>query len=216
MLSFSTRARRVAILLSVIALPLSTAVCASKSGPATVVAGPAPDSFRVTFTTSRGPVVVQVNRAWAPLGADRFYQLVQSGFYNENRFFRVVPGFVAQFGLNDKPATNDKWDATRIPDDSVRQSNARGTLVFATEGPQTRSHQMFINLADNARLDPLGFAPIGRVVDGMAAVDSIYSGYGDQPDQHLIQTLGNAYLTRMFAKLDYIKTATVAPSGANR
>jgi peptidyl-prolyl cis-trans isomerase A (cyclophilin A) len=215
-LSAISRARRFALLLSVIALPLSTAVCASKPAPSTVVTGPAPDSFRVRFTTSRGPFVVQINRAWAPLGADRFYQLVQSGFYNENRFFRVVPGFVAQFGLNDKPAVNDSWDKKRIPDDSVRQSNSRGTIVFATEGPQTRSHQMFINLADNARLDPLGFAPIGRVVDGMTAVDSIYSGYGDQPDQHLIQTLGNSYLARMFAKLDYIQTATIEPSGANR
>jgi peptidyl-prolyl cis-trans isomerase A (cyclophilin A) len=208
------RARRFATVLAACALTLVVAACASKGPPREIVTGPAPDSFRVTFTTSRGPFVVQVVRAWAPQGADRFFQLVQSGFFDEDRFFRVVPGFVAQFGLNDKPAINNAWDAKRIPDDSVRQTNARGTLVFATEGPQTRSHQLFINLADNARLDPLGFAPIGRVVSGMAAVDSLYNGYGDEPDQHLIQTLGNSYLARMFPKLDYIKTATLDPGAA--
>jgi len=208
------RARRFATVCIVVALTIAAAGCASKTPQRPIVTGPAPDSFRVTFTTSRGPFVVQVVRAWAPLGADRFFQLVQSGFFDEDRFFRVVPGFVAQFGLNDKPAINNAWDAKRIPDDSVRQTNARGTLVFATEGPQTRSHQLFINLADNARLDALGFAPIGRVVSGMAAVDSLYSGYGDEPDQHLIQTLGNSYLARMFPKLDYIKTATLDPGAA--
>lgn len=208
------RARRIVTLAGACALALIVAGCASKTPQRPVVTGPAPDSFQVTFNTSRGPFVVQVIRAWAPLGADRFFQLVQSGFFDEDRFFRVVPGFVAQFGLNDKPAVNNAWDAKRIPDDSVRQTNARGTLVFATEGPQTRSHQLFINLADNARLDALGFAPIGRVVSGMPAVDSLYNGYGDDPDQHLIQTLGNSYLARMFPKLDYIKTATLDPGAA--
>jgi len=170
---------------------------------------PAPDSFRVTFETSRGPFVVQVNRAWAPRGADRFLELVKSNFFDEDRFFRVVPHFVAQFGLNDKPAINDAWDKKRISDDSVGHTNARGTLVFATEGPNSRSHQLYVNLADNGRLDKLGFAPIGRVVQGMSVVDSLYSGYGDKPDQQFIQTLGNAYLARMFPKLDYIKTARV-------
>ncbi|HEY4216479.1 MAG TPA: peptidylprolyl isomerase [Gemmatimonadaceae bacterium] len=207
--------RRFATTFAAVAALLITASCASKPPQRPIVTGPAPDSFRVTFNTSRGPFVVQVTRAWAPLGADRFFQLVQSGFFDENRFFRVVPGFVAQFGINDKPAINNTWDAKRIPDDSVRQTNARGTLVFATEGPQTRSHQLFINLADNARLDPLGFAPIGRVVEGMNAVDSIYNGYADEPDQHFIQTLGNSYLARMFPKLDFIKTATVAPIGSH-
>lgn len=170
---------------------------------------PAPDSFRVTFETSRGPFVVQVNRAWAPRGADRFLELVKSNFFDEDRFFRVVPHFVAQFGLNDKPAINDAWDRKRIADDSVRHTNARGTLVFASEGPNSRSHQLYVNLADNGRLDNLGFAPIGEVVQGMSAVDSLYSGYGDKPDQQFIQTLGNSYLARMFPKLDYIKTARV-------
>ena len=151
-------------------------------------------------------------RAWAPRGADRFLELVQSGFFNDDRFFRVVPGFVAQFGLNDKPKLNEQWDNKRISDDSVRQTNARGTLVFATEGPNTRAHQLFLNLVDNARLDGLGFAPIGRVVQGMAVVDSLYSGYGDQPNQEMIGSLGNSYLARIYPKLDFIKTATVSAS----
>jgi peptidyl-prolyl cis-trans isomerase A (cyclophilin A) len=178
--------------------------------PPQIVTPPvAPDSFRVVFETSRGPFTVQIHRRWAPLGADRFYELVQAHFYDENRFFRVVPHFVAQFGINDKPKVNDVWDAKRIHDDSVAQPNARGSIVFATEGPDTRTHQLFINLVDNANLDGMGFAPMGRVVQGMEAVDSLYSGYGEQPDQGYIQTLGNQYLTRMFPKLDYIKTARV-------
>jgi peptidyl-prolyl cis-trans isomerase A (cyclophilin A) len=160
--------------------------------------------------TSRGPIVVQVNRAWAPRGADRFHELVQQSFFDDDRFFRVVPNFVAQFGLNDKPAINDAWDAKRITDDSVTHTNARGTLVFASEGPNSRSHQLFINLVDNAQLDKLQFAPIGRVVEGMSVVDSLYNGYGERPDQQFIQTLGNSYLNRNFPKLDYIKSAKVS------
>ena len=134
---------------------------------------------------------------------------MQAGFFDDDRFFRVVPGFVAQFGINDKAKVNDEWDGKRIVDDSVKQSNRRGTIVFATQGPNTRTHQLFINLADNPRLDRMGFAPIGRVVQGMAVVDSLYSGYGDSPDQQFIQTIGNSYLTRTFPKLDYIKTAKI-------
>lgn len=174
-------------------------------------AGPPPDTFRVAFETTRGRFVVAVNRSWAPTGADRFYELVKTGFYDENRFFRVVPGFVVQFGLNDKPTVNDRWDEKRLTDDPVRASNVRGTLSFATEGANTRSHQMFINLGRNGRLDSLGFAPIGLVVEGMEVVDSIYSGYGESPDQGMIQSLGNNYLNRMFPKLDYVKKATVSP-----
>ncbi|HWH50223.1 MAG TPA: peptidylprolyl isomerase [Gemmatimonadaceae bacterium] len=169
------------------------------------------DSFRVTFETSRGPFVVQVTRAWAPFGADRFRELVQAHFFDDDRFFRVIPGFIAQFGINDKPSVNAQWDDKHIPDDSVTHTNARGTLVFATEGPHGRSHQLFVNLANNARLDQQGFAPIGRVVQGMDVVDSLYSDYGDDPRQPMIQSLGNSYLTRMFPKLDYIKTATISP-----
>jgi peptidyl-prolyl cis-trans isomerase A (cyclophilin A) len=180
------------------------ATTAATTAPAT-----APDSFKVDFETSRGQFVVQIDRALAPQGADRFYQLVDAHFFDDGRFFRVVPGFVAQFGLPGDPKLNAAWDTKRLPDDSVKASNLRGTIVFATQGPRTRTHQLFINLVDNARLDPMGFAPIGRVVEGMAAVDSLYSGYGDKPDQMYIQTLGNDYLNRMFPKLDYIKSAKI-------
>jgi cyclophilin family peptidyl-prolyl cis-trans isomerase len=180
-----------------------------------VVQASAPDSFQVTFVTSRGPFVVTINRRWAPRGADRFMELVNAGFFDEDRFFRVVPGFVAQFGLNDSPRTNEQWDEKRIPDDSVRHTNARGTLVFATQGPDSRSHQLYVNLADNAQLDAMGFAPIGRVVQGMNVVDSLYSGYGDTPSQQLIQSLGNSYLNRVYPKLDYVKTARVTLPGSH-
>jgi len=173
--------------------------------------GPAPDSFHVTFETSKGRFVVAVNKAWAPLGADRFYALVKSGFYDENRFFRVIPGFVVQFGLNPKPSVNEQWGEKRLMDEPVKTSNVRGTLTFANQGPNTRAHQIFINLGNNARLDAMGFMPIGRVVQGMEVVDAIYSGYGEDPDQGMIQSLGNSYLTRNFPKMDYIKTATVSP-----
>lgn len=185
---------------------LALTLACGKPAPPVQQVGTAPDSFRVTFETSRGPFVVQVNRAWAPKGADRFYALVQNHFFDDERFFRVVPGFIAQFGLNDNPKVNEQWDA-KIDDDSVTHSNTRGMLTFATEGKNTRTHQLFLNLADNGRLDRLGFAPIGQVVEGMAVVDSLYSGYGDSPEQHFIQTMGNQYLTRMFPKLDFIKTA---------
>lgn len=187
------------------------ATCTDDASASRAPIGPAPDSFHVTFETSKGRFVVAVNKAWAPVGAERFYALVKSGFYDENRFFRVVPGFVVQFGLNNTPSVNEQWDAKRLVDDPVKASNERGTLTFATEGPNTRAHQVFINLGNNARLDALGFAPIGRVVQGMEVVDSIYSGYGEEPDQGMIQTLGNSYLNRMFPKLDYVKTATVSP-----
>ena len=184
--------------------------CSSKdSGSAPpVVIGPAPDSFRATFETSRGPFVVEIKRAWAPKGADRFYELARSHFFDENRFFRVVPEFVAQFGLSNDLKLNEKWDKP-IADDSVRESNLRGTLTFATQGPGSRTHQLFFNLKDNARLDKMGFAPIGRVVDGMQVVDSLYSGYGDEPNQRMIQSLGESYLRRNFPKLDYIKKVRV-------
>ncbi|MEO7455682.1 MAG: peptidylprolyl isomerase [Gemmatimonadaceae bacterium] len=173
---------------------------------------PAPDSFKVAFETSRGRFVVQVNRALAPRGADRFYELVVDNFFDENRFFRVVPDFVAQFGLSNEKELNELWDDKTILDDSVRTGNVRGTLVYATEGPNLRSHQLFINLVDkNTRLDALGFAPIGKVVEGMGVVDSLYSAYGDDPNQHLIRSLGISYLNRMFPRLDYIRATSLVP-----
>jgi peptidyl-prolyl cis-trans isomerase A (cyclophilin A) len=198
------------------------ASCADRSARApdtaasqtTAASGRAPDSFRVAFTTSRGPFVVEITRAWAPRGADRFYTLVNQRFFDDSRFFRVVPGFVVQFGLNANPQRNEPWDSKRLLDDSVTQSNVRGTITFATEGPNTRTHQLFINLGDNRRLDAMGFAPLGRVVEGMSVVDSLYGGYGESPDQQLIQTVGNSYLDRAFPKLDRIETARVVePSG---
>ena len=196
-----------------IALVLLSAACGGKSDMP-VVTGPAPDTFRVRFETSKGPFVVEAVRAWAPNGADRFYQLAKSGFFDEDRFFRVVPGFVAQFGLNDDPKRNKYWDDRKLADDLVKQSNARGTVVYTSDGPNSRSHQMFVNLGDNSRLDRDGFAPFGRVVEGMAVVDSLYDDYGEDPQQRLIQTLGNNYLTRMFPKLDYIRTAKVVGDSA--
>ncbi len=173
---------------------------------------PAPDSFKVAFETSKGRFVVQVDRALAPKGADRFYELVVDDFFAENRFFRVVPGFVAQFGLSNEKEQNELWDDKTIVDDSVRAKNVRGTLTFATEGPDLRSHQLFVNLADkNTRLDRMGFAPIGRVIEGMPVLDSLYSGYADAPNQHLIRTLGISYLNRMFPKLDYIRATRLLP-----
>jgi len=195
--------------------------CGEKAPPASdtaaaaakAVTGPAPDSFRVAFETTRGNFVVQVNRAWAPLGADRFYRLVEQHFFDGDKFFRVVPGFVAQFGLNGDPKRNEPWDNNRLPDDSVRHKNVKYTLTFAAmSAPNTRSYQLFLNLKDNLQLDRMGFAPIGAVVDGQAVVDSLYSGYGETPDQPMIQAQGNDYLDHMFPKLDAIKTARIVPA----
>ena len=170
----------------------------------------APDTFVVRFTTTRGPFDVQFIRAWAPRGADRVYYLVRNRYYDGVRFFRVLPGFVAQFGESGDPRIAKLWDVRTFPDDPVKQSNARGTVTFATAGPNTRTTQLFVSTANNARLDKLGFAPLGRVVAGMSVVDSLYDGYGEQPEQHFIQTLGNSYLNRVFPKLDYIKTARIS------
>jgi peptidyl-prolyl cis-trans isomerase A (cyclophilin A) len=204
---------RLAAVAGLVILPLLTVMCADKSAAAIRPAPPipAPDTFDVAFATSRGPFTVQVYRSWAPNGADRFYQLVGSGFFDDQRFFRVVPGFVAQWGLHGDPKLNEPWDVKPLDDDSVKTSNVRGTVTFANLGPHTRTHQLFINLVDNKNLDALGFAPIGRVTDGMAVVDSLYNGYGEKPDQALIQSLGNSYLARMFPRLDYITSARIVP-----
>ncbi|HET9716523.1 MAG TPA: peptidylprolyl isomerase [Pseudolabrys sp.] len=175
----------------------------------------APATYRVRFDTSKGPFVVEVTRAWAPKGADRFYNLVKNGFYDQTRFFRVISGFMVQFGINGDPQTMARWRAAQIGDDPVTQSNKRGTITFATAGPNTRTSQVFINFADNARLDQSGFAPFGRVVSGMNVVDSLNAEYGEGaprgrgPDQSRIQNEGNAYLVKDFPRLDYIKKATI-------
>ena len=169
----------------------------------------APDSFLVALTTSRGPVAVVVHRSWAPRGADRFYALVHGGFYDGARFFRVVRGFVAQFGLPADPQVGRVWSSQAIPDDPVRRPNRRGSLTFASAGPNTRTTQLFINLADNLRLDALGFAPIGRVAERMGIVDSLYAQYGERPSQDSIRLQGDAYLKRAYPNLDQIRTATI-------
>ena len=175
----------------------------------------APAEFRVRFTTSRGDFAVLVKRDWAPIGADRFYNLVRMGFYDSNRFFRVVPGFVVQFGLNGDPKVSAPWREARIADDPVKQSNKRGYITYAMAGPNTRTSQVFINFGDNAALDRQGFSPFGRIISGMEVVDKLNAEYGEGaprgrgPDQGRIQMEGNAYLQRDFGRLDFVKKATI-------
>jgi peptidyl-prolyl cis-trans isomerase A (cyclophilin A) len=157
-----------------------------------------------------------VHRSWAPKGADRFYNLVKYGFFDNCRFFRVLPNFMAQFGMNGDPAVQRPWENANLADDPVTQSNRRGTISFANAGPNTRSTQVFINFTDNSRLDRGGFAPFGEVVSGMEAVDKITAEYREQPDQGLIQRQGNAYLTKAFPRLDYVKTATIVKTTPSR
>jgi peptidyl-prolyl cis-trans isomerase A (cyclophilin A) len=177
----------------------------------------APAVYKVQFDTSKGPFVVEVHRDWAPVGADRFYNLVKNGFYNDARFFRVVEGFMVQFGVNGDPKVSAAWRNARIKDDPVRISNKRTFVTFATAGPGTRTTQVFINFGDNSNLDGQGFAPFGQVVSGMKVVDSLYNGYGEGapqgrgPDQGRVQSEGNAYLASAFPNLDYIKKATIVP-----
>ena len=177
----------------------------------------APATFKVNFDTSKGPIEVTVHRDWAPNGADRLYNLVKAGFYDDVRFFRVIPNFMAQFGIHGNPSVMSAWRTAQIKDDPVKGSNTRGMVVFATAGPNTRTTQLFINFKDNSSLDKQGFAPFGEVTKGMDVVDKIYDGYGEGaprgkgPEQGRIQNEGNAYLTKEFPKMDYIKTATIVP-----
>ena len=176
----------------------------------------APGQFRVKFETTKGNFIVAVTRDSAPLGADRFYNLVRMGFYNDVAFFRVIDGFMAQFGIHGDPKVNEKWESARIDDDPTRESNVRGAITFATAGPNTRTTQLFINFDDkNSRLDSQGFAPFGKVAEGMTVVDQLYKGYGEGapggggPRQDLAQSQGNSYLRTQFPKLDFIKRASV-------
>jgi peptidyl-prolyl cis-trans isomerase A (cyclophilin A) len=214
---------RARLLVASICLSVLPIACAKDSPQQSDSAAPdpssattaAPDSFRVAFETTRGNFVVDVFRDWSPRGVDRFHELVSSGYFSDVAFFRVLPGFVAQFGMHGDPDVSQRWMEKRIPDDPVVQSNKRGTIVFATAGPNTRGNQFFINFSDNTRLDQMGFSPFGRVVEGMSVVDSIYSGYGESPDQGRIAEEGNRYLKRNFPRLDYIKSARIvgAPRG---
>ncbi|MGB8329401.1 MAG: peptidylprolyl isomerase [Polyangiales bacterium] len=174
----------------------------------------APDKYSVELDTTKGAIVIDVRRDWAPNGADRFYELVQNGYYTDVAFFRVINGFMAQVGISGDPTLNAQWRENRISDDPVKASNSRGTVTFATSGPNSRTTQFFINFTDNSRLDAMGFAPFGKVRD-MAAVDALYDGYGEGaprgrgPDQGALQTRGNAYLHESFPRLDYIKSARI-------
>ena len=176
--------------------------------PATLIEK-APDSFQVKFETTKGDFVVQVTRSWSPLGADRFYNLVKHGFFTDAAFFRVVPGFIIQFGLSANPAVNAVWHSANFKDDRVTQSNKPGTITFATAGPNTRTTQLFINFGNNTFLDSQGFSPFGQVTSGMDVVQKLYAGYGERPDQGAITTQGKAYLDKNFPMIDSIKSATI-------
>lgn len=188
---------------------------AGAAGPAADATAPA--VFRVRMETSKGPVVIELHRDWAPMGVDRFYTLVQADFFSDARFFRVLPGFVAQFGIPADPQLARAWDDRNLQDDPVKQGNRRGTLTYASMAPtpHTRSTQLFINLADNPNLDGMGFAAIGEVVEGMSAIDSLFSGYGEGPpygtgpDQGRMTAQGNTYLQQNFPQLDYIRSVTI-------
>lgn len=175
----------------------------------------APAEFKVKLETSKGDVVLKITREWAPKGVDRFYSLVKNGFYDECRFYRVLPKYVAQFGIHGDPAISGKWREVQIDDDPVKQKNTRGRLTFAKSGPNTRTTNLFLNLKDSTGLDAQGFAPIGEVVEGMDVADQLHSGYGDGapkgrgPSQKRLYEEGNAWLKKDFKDLDYIKTAKI-------
>lgn len=213
-----TRPKLLVLLTSLLIATLAAATEPAKNekllDPASLTAK-APDVFKVRFETTEGPFVVEVTRAWAPNGADRIYNLVSNGYYDGVRFFRVVSGFMTQFGINGDPAVNTAWKQATIDDDPVSQSNVRGTVTFAMRGPNTRTTQLFINTVDNIRLDTMGFAPVGKVVEGMDVVDKLYAGYGEGrprgrgPDQMRLQAEGNAYLDELFPDLDSVVTARI-------
>ncbi|HEX6941297.1 MAG TPA: peptidylprolyl isomerase [Gemmatimonadaceae bacterium] len=191
----------------------ATATPPAPAPAATPAADQAPATFRVRLETSKGPIVIEAHRDWSPNGVDRFYQLVQDGYYDDVRFFRVVPPFVVQFGMHGDPTRNAKWANNGLIDEPVKQPNRRGTITYAKSGmPNSRTTQLFINLQDNSSmLDQQGFAPFGEVVEGMSVLERLYSGYGDEPTgrQTEIAAGGNAYLNQTFPKLDFIRTAKV-------
>lgn len=175
----------------------------------------APEVFQAKFVTTKGDFVVEVTRAWAPLGADRFYNLVKHGYFTDAAFFRNIPGFMVQFGLSADPEVNKVWHNANIKDDPGNQSNAPGMITFATAGPNTRTTQLFINFGNNTFLDSQGFSPFGKVISGMDVVQKLYSGYGERPDQGSITNQGKAYLDKNFPNLDSIKSAAIVAPAAN-
>jgi len=205
---------RIAIQTIAAALFVAATACAQDSGPLRnprTLTEQAPATFTVAFDTSKGRFVANVHRDWAPLGVDRFYNLVKNGFFDDVRFFRVIGGQLAQFGMHGDPAVQDAWRDADIQDDPVRHPNVRGTISFASRGPNTRTTQLFINLRDNTPYDRLGFSPIAEIVSGMDVVDQLYSAYQERPEQPLIDEEGNAYLKREFPNLDYIQKTTILP-----
>src|SRR5262245_20510408 len=175
----------------------------------------APETYKAQFDTTKGKITIEVTRSLAPGGADRFYNLVRSGYFQDIAFFRVIPGFMCQFGIHGDPKVAAEWRKANIPDDPVKSSNSRGAITFATAGPNTRTTQLFINFRDNTNLDSMGFASFGKVIEGMDVVDKINGEYGEGapngrgPDQSRIQNEGNAYLKKDFPNLDYIKSASI-------
>ncbi|MBM3812045.1 MAG: peptidylprolyl isomerase [Acidimicrobiia bacterium] len=174
-----------------------------------------PENYKVRFETSKGNFTIEVHREWAPHGADHFFELVQAKFYDGVRFHRVVRRFVCQFGINGNPKLQQLWGSAQIPDDPLKEKNRKGTISYAKLGPNSRTTQVFINLADNAMLDSTGFAPFGKVVEGMDVVEKLYFAYGEVaprgggPDPTQIELQGNVYLDRTYPRLDAIQTATV-------
>lgn len=206
-----------------LALALAIPLSACESGPAynpmlltpDALTETAPETFRARFETSKGDFVIEVHRAWSPIGADRFYNLVANGYYDNVRFFRVIAGFMAQFGMHGAPEVSEAWREHRIVDDPVVQSNTRGFVTYAMGGANTRTTQIFINFGDNSRLDGMGFSPFGQVVEGMEVVDQINSEYGDTqprgsgPNPPSIHERGNEYLDAEFPNLDFVRQATI-------
>lgn len=203
------------------AAPAETPTAAPPSSPALLnpasLVAQAPDTYNVKFETTQGDFVVTVTREWAPNGSDRFYNLVQNGYFEDIAFFRAISDFMVQFGIHGDPKLNTVWRTAKITDDPVKQSNNRGKITFATSGPNSRTSQVFINYKDNGMLDKMGFAPFGEVTQGMDIVDKLYKGYGEGapkgkgPSQGRLQSEGNVYLKAEFPKLDYIKKASVQP-----
>jgi peptidyl-prolyl cis-trans isomerase A (cyclophilin A) len=209
------------VMLAVLALSPSSRADTAAAAPApkpSEATAKAPDAYKVKMSTTKGDFVVEVHRDWAPNGADRFYNLVKLGYFTDLAFFRVVKGFMVQFGIHGDPNVSRSWRSATIDDDpSGKQSNKRGMVTFAMAGPNTRTTQIFINYGNNARLDSMGFPPFGKIADGMKVVDAIEGIYGEGapggsgPAQDRIQREGNAYLKASFPKLDYIKRATIVP-----
>jgi peptidyl-prolyl cis-trans isomerase A (cyclophilin A) len=203
-------------LMSALAVAVLTAPASAQnlSNPA-ALREQAPPVYKAKFDTTKGAFVVEVHRDWAPNGADRFYNLVKNGFYDDVRFFRVISGFMVQFGIHGDPKVSAPWREAQLRDDPVKQSNKRGYITYAMAGPNTRTSQVFINFGDNGSLDSQGFSPFGRVITGMEVVDKLNAEYGEGaprgrgPDQSRMQMEGNAYLTKDFGRLDYVKKATI-------